>query len=271
MATVEALIRTRNEEEHIAACIENARTFCDRITVLDQHSTDRTVEIARAQPDVRVELTDESCHINRALGYGVERSEADWILCLDADMRLTPPLTAAFREIIDGDEVDAVDCRVKSRFFGRWIEHGNLYRPHYRKLYRRRTTRQSKVRHHHFFDPLPLERVRVLRDRNLFFLHYAYDDVSEFVHNVFCVYARNEGREFYEAGERSSVLKMLWRPARRFLIDYLWRGGWKDGPQGLMVYGLYACYEFVRWASCYAYGRRQAAGEPPSEASSSLK
>jgi glycosyltransferase involved in cell wall biosynthesis len=255
-AVVEALIRTKNEENHILECIKNARLLCERITVLDQQSTDRTVELAKAA-GVRVVDIDPSWHINRSLQLGVEGSTADWILCLDADMRLTPELAEAFRKVIEADRWDAVDCRVKTRFFGRWIEHGNLFWPHFRKLYRRTAARQSKPQHHKLFDPLPAGRVLVLADRSLFFLHYGYEEVPDFIANVLLKYARNEGREFWEAGERPTPVVLLYRPIRRFLIDYVLRGGWRDGAQGLMIYGLFSCYEFVRWAACYDYGRRQ--------------
>jgi glycosyltransferase involved in cell wall biosynthesis len=259
--SIEALIRTKNEEHHIRECIENAQLLCERITVLDQGSTDRTVELAKAAGVPVVDI-NPSWHVNRSLRLGVETSTADWILCLDADMRLTLELVTAFRRAVEEDRWDAVDCRVKTRYFGRWIEHGNLFRPHFRKLYRRTAARQSKPQHHKLFDPLPADRALVLTDKSVFFLHYGYEEVSEFVDNVLLKYARNEGREFWEAGARPTPAVLFFRPVRRFLIDYVFRGGWRDGAQGLMVYGLFSCYEFVRWASCYDYGRRQVMKRP---------
>src|SRR5438045_2050476 len=47
------LVLTRNEERNIASCL-GSLAFSDDIVVLDSYSTDRTVEIARSFPNVRV-------------------------------------------------------------------------------------------------------------------------------------------------------------------------------------------------------------------------
>jgi len=52
-APVSVVILTKDEEHNIAGCIAGL-SFTDDIVVVDSYSTDRTVEIARAFPNVRV-------------------------------------------------------------------------------------------------------------------------------------------------------------------------------------------------------------------------
>jgi glycosyltransferase involved in cell wall biosynthesis len=73
---------TRDESAHIAAALESV-SWADEIIVVDSHSTDDTVAIARTRA-TRVEVRDWP-------GYGAQKNYAaeiasnDWILSLDAD------------------------------------------------------------------------------------------------------------------------------------------------------------------------------------------
>ena len=75
---------TRNESSNIAASLESV-AWADEIIVVDSHSTDDTVAIARRMAS-RVELRDWP-------GYGAQKNYAatiasnDWILSIDADER----------------------------------------------------------------------------------------------------------------------------------------------------------------------------------------
>ena len=91
MIPLTATVITFNEERNIRACLESLR-WIDHIVVIDSGSTDRTVEIAREYTDL-VEVTDWPGHVaqkNRA----VERASTDWVICADADERVTPELRA---------------------------------------------------------------------------------------------------------------------------------------------------------------------------------
>ena len=44
--SIAAIILTKNEERHIARCIQSLKTICDEIIVVDSFSTDRTCQIA---------------------------------------------------------------------------------------------------------------------------------------------------------------------------------------------------------------------------------
>lgn len=44
--SIAAIILTKNEEKHIARCINSLKGICDEVFVIDSLSTDRTCEIA---------------------------------------------------------------------------------------------------------------------------------------------------------------------------------------------------------------------------------
>jgi hypothetical protein len=82
---------TFNEEANIRACLESLSP-CDELVVVDSHSTDRTREIA-ASLGARVIERDWPGYRSQKQ-FAIEAASHDWVLVLDADEQLSPPLAA---------------------------------------------------------------------------------------------------------------------------------------------------------------------------------
>ena len=85
-------MRVRNEARWIRRAVESILPLCQRVVILDDHSTDDTPDIVAAIP--RVELIrspfaglDEARDKNLLLDH--VRAEADWVLMIDGDEILT--------------------------------------------------------------------------------------------------------------------------------------------------------------------------------------
>lgn len=88
---------TFNEEANIVRCLESVRWAGD-VVVLDSGSTDATVSLASAYPNVRIchrAFTDYADQRN----YGLTAIEyaAEWVFVLDADEVVEPGLAAEIR------------------------------------------------------------------------------------------------------------------------------------------------------------------------------
>lgn len=123
------LVLTKNEEDNIEACLD-CLSFSDDVVVLDSFSTDRTVELARKYPNVRViqRVFDTwSKHSNWALDNIAFRHP--WVYYSDADERVTPGLRDEILAVINdpGMPHAAYRLRYKNMFMGRWIRHGGVY------------------------------------------------------------------------------------------------------------------------------------------------
>jgi glycosyltransferase involved in cell wall biosynthesis len=88
---ITGLLRVKNEGRWIARCIASIRPLCDRILVLDDHSTDDTVQIC-SDLGVRVypspfhgldEARDKNWLLDQARG-------SDWVVMIDGDEELAP-------------------------------------------------------------------------------------------------------------------------------------------------------------------------------------
>src|ERR1700690_1195768 len=91
---VSILILTKNEEQDLPGCLESVR-WSDDVHVFDSHSTDGTLEIARAAGAsiVQRHFDNWSSHQNWALANISFRHP--WVLYIDADERVTPELAVS--------------------------------------------------------------------------------------------------------------------------------------------------------------------------------
>lgn len=96
---VSAVLIVKNEEQHLARCLESLRGFVDEIVVVDTGSTDRTLEIARefgAKIGHFSWCNDFSAARNAALDLATQ----PWCLWIDADEGLRPGAEPLWREAL---------------------------------------------------------------------------------------------------------------------------------------------------------------------------
>lgn len=132
------LILTRDEEVNIEACLKTL-TFSDDIVVLDSYSTDRTLEIARQFPNIRIvqrKFDTWSRHSNWALENITFKHP--WVYYSDADERVTPELRDEILKVVNspaGEHV-AYRLRYKNMFMGTWLRWGGIYPVWIMRLFR---------------------------------------------------------------------------------------------------------------------------------------
>ena len=89
-ADVAIIIVTYNSEDEIVACLESVfaerRSVTQQVIVVDNDSRDGTVSIVREKfPDVELHLPGENLGFAKGVNYGVQRSDAEFVLLLNPD------------------------------------------------------------------------------------------------------------------------------------------------------------------------------------------
>ena len=84
-----ALIIAKNEEKMLQACLETL-SFCQKIIVVDNGSSDKTTAIAEDYNCKIVSFAHESFAKLREKAHSMV--ETDWLFYIDADERVTPAL-----------------------------------------------------------------------------------------------------------------------------------------------------------------------------------
>ncbi len=123
------LILTKNEQDNIAACLK-ALSWCDDIVILDSVSTDRTVQIAKAFPNVRIfERPFDTEWKQRNYGLHEIAYKHRWVYICDADEIVVPELRQELLKVTSDPAPvhSAYRLRYKNMFFGRWIRRSSGY------------------------------------------------------------------------------------------------------------------------------------------------
>jgi glycosyltransferase involved in cell wall biosynthesis len=89
--TLSIVLATKNEEKNLASCLDSVVDIADQIVIVDEESTDKTVEIAKKYKAL-VKITKHEPIFHLTKQKAIDLATSDWILQLDADERLTPSL-----------------------------------------------------------------------------------------------------------------------------------------------------------------------------------
>jgi glycosyltransferase involved in cell wall biosynthesis len=126
---VSVCIPVRNEESHIAACLDSLRGCFDDIVVVDSGSTDSTCRIATDR-NARVVSFQWDGRFPKKRNWALRTVpfRHDWILFLDADERLTEAFLAELERTLRGCPHAGFWLSYTNHFMGRELKHGDRLR-----------------------------------------------------------------------------------------------------------------------------------------------
>lgn len=250
---ISLVIIARNEATRLKACVESV-PFADETVVVDSGSSDDTVAVAESL-GCRVVHQDW-------LGYGpqkqfaVDQARHDWVLCLDADERLSDALAREIAELFTAEPPNAAYQMPRcNRFLGRWLRHGEGYPDRSLRLFDRRHARWSKdAVHEKVVAEAPPG--RLAGD----LLHESQETLDDYLDKQ-NRYTTLQAQRLFEQGYRAGVGQLLFSPVLRFLKMYLLRLGLLDGLPGL-VHILIGCQNsFLKYAKLRELQQRTRRGD----------
>jgi len=216
-------IITLNAASQIEPCLESV-AFADEILLVDSGSTDGTPELAR-RFGARVE-TKEWLGFGRQKGHAVAIARNDWVLCLDADERVTEQLARSIRAAMASPRYRAWRMARRNRFLGRWLSHGEGYPDWSLRLFHRAHASWSSDEVH--------EAVLTTADVGTLegdLLHDSAEDVATYLGKQ-NRYTTLQAKTLFAQGVRASHWRLLASPLVRFVKFYVVRGGFLDGGAG---------------------------------------
>ena len=239
---------TRDEAAHVGAALESV-SWADEVIVVDSHSTDDTVAIARSRA-TRVEVREWPGY-SAQKNYAASLASNDWILSLDADERVTPELATEIKELL---RKGPTECGYRiprvNWYLGRWIRTTDWYPDYQLRLYDRRTARWNGRRVH---ESVEADRPPGRLKHEL--QHYAYRDISHHLTTI-DKYTTLAAEQWHSEGRRTGWFGMLFHPRFAFLRNYVLRGGFRDGDAGLLISQLNSYYVFLKLAKLWELNRQ---------------
>lgn len=97
--TLSVCVVTQNRAKLLAGALGSVRGLATELVVVDGGSTDETVAIARAEPNVRVleRPFDDAAHQKN---FAIEHARGDWILVVDDDERIGPRMRRRIPKLV---------------------------------------------------------------------------------------------------------------------------------------------------------------------------
>ncbi|MEM2806663.1 MAG: glycosyltransferase [Candidatus Bathyarchaeia archaeon] len=123
---VSIIVTTLNEESYIEDCLKSLKnqTYTSKeIIVVDSHSKDKTVDIARKYAD---KVLIQNCIIPAGRNIGAKEARGDILLFVDADVTLLPNWIDAVLPYLNEDKVVAAygDLLPKEGKLKAWLAYG---------------------------------------------------------------------------------------------------------------------------------------------------
>lgn len=266
---------TLNEEANLPRTLESVMPLVrdgeGEIIVVDSGSNDRTLEIARS--------FGAKIFIEPWKGFATQKNSAmekasgDWVLQLDADEALESGLAGQIYAAIHGRVLDDFEKmnsletveRVieleerggqssvvgfwiprKNCFLGRWIKHGGFYPDPKLRLIRRGAGQFEEYGAH---PTIKLNGPTGMLKRAL--IHNAYPTLRGYIDHMNS-YSSSGAEVVVAKGYRGfNLLNIVVRPALTFLYNYIFRLGFLDGREGLLLHLYHAVYISWKYAKVW--------------------
>jgi hypothetical protein len=239
-----ACIIALDEERDIAECLHSV-AFCDEIVVVDSGSHDRTREIAAAAGAIVVQQSWLGFAAQR--NVAIDHARGRWILEVDADERISPPLAAEISAWL-ADPPEGVRLGALPR---REVVVGHRLGPAVKyPVYQHRLFDPAVYRHDESVTVheglVPAGRVHAFTGE---LEHRLARTWPQFAAET-VAYARLDAAQLQAPRTlRSRASGAIIRPLAKFAWRICVSGGWRDGLPGVAMIARDCVYDSIVWLS----------------------
>ena len=242
---ISVVILTRNEEGILRRCLESVK-WADEIVIIDDNSTDRTLEIAKDYTDKIISHPLEGDFVAQR-NLGIKHSLGDWILEMDSDEVMTEKLKNDILGLLErGSELSAFRFRRINNFCGKFLRYGGEADHKPLRLFKKdKAVFKGEATNDFLNVNGPIGDFESVME------HYNYPTLSQYISQ----------QDFYSSLEAKDILnknglmskkalkrELLIAPLKLFFKIYVKKSGYKDGFRGLVLAVLSAWRRFMIYA-----------------------
>jgi len=250
---ITVVVITKNEEANIAGCLKSA-SFADEIVVLDDYSTDDTVNISRQFTDKVFLRKMDIEGIHRNYAYSLAKNK--WVLSLDADETISEDLQAELAGLFKTDITHAaLTIPIKTYIGDYWIRYGGWYPAGKVRLFRKDKFKYEEAEVHPrvFIDGTCGHLTKDI-------IHYSYRDFHDFFTSL-NNQTTQEAKKWFKERRRIGFFKMMRKFYDRFFKAYFLKKGFKDGLIGFVVAYSNSLYQLLSYVKYQEMLKREKANE----------
>lgn len=244
---ISVYVLTYNNRRTIEQCFKSLG-WAEELVVVDSFSTDGTYEICQRYTD-KTYQRKWTGHRDQ-YQYAAHQTTRDWIMFVDADEEIPTELAEEIRKVLEEGtkDIDGFLVYRRTYYLGRWIRFGGWYPDCEVRLYRRDKGRWEGGLH---AKVVVDGRVGSLKNQ---YLHYTYRDISDQIQTI-DKYSQIAAEDMFMSGEKFSLLKLLFHPPFRFIKEYLFKSGFRDGLPGFIIIVSTMYYVFIKYAKLWELTR----------------
>lgn len=231
MTTISVVVNTLNEERNIVECLASV-SWAEEIVVVDMHSADRTVELARDFTD-RIFLHEPTGYVEPARNFAIGKALGDWVLVVDADERVPARLAERLRQLATRNgPLAAVLVPRKNHFCGLWLNAPHAFPDYQTRFFRRGAVVWPEAIHAQ--PQVAGDLLRLEPDPEIALEHRAAETLSSALQRL-DRYTSVEARRLHEQGVAFDWWQMLAEPAGETVRRYFQWGIYRYGVHGVVA------------------------------------
>ncbi|MBF0483079.1 MAG: glycosyltransferase family 2 protein [Candidatus Omnitrophica bacterium] len=237
---VSVVVIAKNEEDNIEECLRSVYGWADELILVDDQSSDKTVEIAEKIADkiFHRKMSNEGEHRN----WAIQQARNEWVLSLDADEQVTPELRNEITGLITSNEFQAFSIPLKTYIGSYWVKHSGWYPANKLRMYMKSKMRFEEVSVHPriFLDG---------KEKKLScdIIHKGYPDFEHFLGSL-NRQTTLEAQKWISGGRKMSLGVAMWRTIDRLPRVFFGKKGYKDGFMGFMIAFFASLYQIMSYA-----------------------
>jgi len=227
---VSACVITYQEEDRIEDCLRSL-SFCQEVLVVDSGSTDRTQDLARAL-GAAVHVNEPFPGHREQKQWAVDHAQHEWVLCLDADERVTPELRDRLVGLqAAGLQGAGYEMPRRNHYLGRVVRRGIVWPDRKLRLFHRGRARWGGTNPH--------DRVEMEVGGRLIQLEESIDHLSyrDFRHHLRTIdsFTSISAAAMRAEGRRARWWDALARPPAAVFKSLVLKRGFLDGWRGVVI------------------------------------
>ena len=265
--TIAGVVLTLNEEHNLPRALKSL-SWCDELLVVDSGSSDRTYHVATLNGARFIENRQTTpFQITEQRNWALQSAglTTDWVLFIDADEEVRPPLAAMIRQLLyPNNPTDAYELAPRYWFLGKWLKYTQSYPNWHPRLVRRNSMTFEGGVWERFSDPSRVGRIPEPYEHYAFskgiddwiatHLRYAEEEASQ---TITILSSQKGNLPIIRKKTLRIIAARLWpvRPFLRLFQKYILQLGFLDGWQSLLYCNLIFCYELFVVVKLIQYSR----------------
>lgn len=235
---------TKNAEKYLAQSLSALTDFAE-IVVLDNGSTDRTLEIAGQFANVKI-------HQHDFIGFGEMKNLAaslasyDWIINIDSDEIFPPDLIAEIAQLDLNDTQKVYAILRINHYRGKPIKTCGWYPDYVKRLYHRQVVQFNRKKVHESLEiPDNVALVRLEKS----FQHFSFDGAEGLINKMQQYTSLFAEQQRFR--KRASLGSAIAHGVSAFFKNYVLKRGILSGADGFVISFANACgayYKYVKLA-----------------------